>query len=589
MIIAVATLRFADYFILVGYFVLMLGIGGFFYRRMRRMKDYFTGGNQIPWWLSGVSYYMSCFSVFAFVVYAGLAYEHGMLGVTVFWIMAPATLVSALVFSKRWRRARIDSPVEYLETRYGQVVRQMFAWQNIPVRIIDDALKVVAIGLFISEGLGVDREQSMLWSGLVMLVYTLMGGLWAVAVTDFVQFIVMLAAILVVLPLSLARIGGIGNLIENAPAGFFRPTSGEYDAVYIVSTLFMFLLAFSSVNWSLIQRYYCVPKERDAVKVGWLVFALSVVGPPAILIPAMAARQFLPALDHPNQVYPLLCVELLPAGMLGLVIAAMFSATMSMLSSDYNVCASVLTNDVYRRYVRPTASQPELVLVGRLMTLVVGTLSLGTAFYLARQKDSDLFRSMVKLFSVATAPVALPMIAGLVSRRITNFAALYGYLAGISVGLMYFFLGPDRLTIHFAEWLGQDIVLLKESALIWLTAGSTLIGMIVASEAQPMVSEPERIDAFRKRLDAPIGTLPEDRDDEPATRGSAPFSPFGVVGLSTLLIGVMLLAVLPFLKRTLAFQVNTTIGLSLSLAGLGMIWASRRAVAASRRAAARQS
>src|SRR5512136_1407134 len=113
MILAEGHLRGADLFILIGYFALMFGIGVYFYRHIRQMKDFFSGGNKIPWWLSGVSYYMSCFSAFAFITYSAMAYQFGWLAVTLFWIMAPATLASVLFFASKWRRARIDSPVEY--------------------------------------------------------------------------------------------------------------------------------------------------------------------------------------------------------------------------------------------------------------------------------------------------------------------------------------------------------------------------------------------------------------------------------------------------------------------------------------------
>jgi len=195
MIPALAQLQRPDYFVLVGYFVLMLGIGAYFYRHMQGMKDYFTGGNRIPWWLSGVSFYMSSFSGFTFLAYSALAYQYGWVAVTLFWVTVPATLVSAVFFSARWRRARLVSPVEYLETRFGPATRQLFAWEGIPVKLIDDVLKLIAIGTFISVVLNLEGStMSILCSGLIILVYTFMGGLWAVTVTDFVQFIVMVAA-----------------------------------------------------------------------------------------------------------------------------------------------------------------------------------------------------------------------------------------------------------------------------------------------------------------------------------------------------------------------------------------------------------
>ncbi|HOF41509.1 MAG TPA: sodium transporter, partial [Candidatus Hydrogenedentes bacterium] len=222
---AQGSLQRPDFFMIAGYFVLMLAIGVYFYRYMKRMKDYFSGGSAIPWWLSGVSFYMTSFSVAAFVFYPSICYRYGWVGVTLLWVAVPATLFSVLLFAKRWRRARIDSPVEYLETRYNPLLRQIFAWQGIPVRMIDDGIKLFATGKFISICTGVDINYSILGAGGIMLIYTFMGGLWAVMVTDFVQFVVLTAGLLVILPLSLQQAGGLSQVFTNSPEGFFRMTS----------------------------------------------------------------------------------------------------------------------------------------------------------------------------------------------------------------------------------------------------------------------------------------------------------------------------------------------------------------------------
>ncbi|HPU98427.1 MAG TPA: sodium transporter, partial [Candidatus Hydrogenedentes bacterium] len=391
-------LSWLDWLMVGGYFLIMAAIGVFFYGKMRQMKDYFSGGNAIPWWLSGVSFYMSSFSVAAFVFYPSLCYRFGFVGVTLLWVAIPATLFSALLFATRWRRARINSPVEYLESRYSPLLRQIFAWQGIPVRIIDDGMKLLATATFISLCAGIPPAQSVLWTGGIILLTTFLGGLWAVAVTDFIQFVVLTAAVLLLLPLSIAKAGGIGTLVSALPEGFFQLTTPEYGWGYVLSLVLMYALAWSSINWSLIQRYYCVPRERDALKVGGLVVLLYVIGPPLMFFPAMAARQFLPNLDDAGHVYPLLCTVLLPPGIMGLAVAAMFAATMSTLSSDYNVCASVLTNDVYRRLFRPRASERELVVVGRALTILVGLSALGVGWALSSGKAENLFRVMVSLF-----------------------------------------------------------------------------------------------------------------------------------------------------------------------------------------------
>jgi len=559
-----------DYAMLVGYFVLMLLVGVYFARSMRGMKDYFSGGNKIPWWLSGVSFYMSSFSAFAFISFSALAFRHGWVSVTLLWVTVPATVFSVLLFARRWRRARIDSPVEYLETRYSGGFRQLVAWQGIPVKIIDDALKLVAIAAFLSVILQQKPVESMIWSGAVILAYTFLGGLWAVVVTDFIQFVVMAVAILILIPLAIARIGGLDQInliLPQGVAGFF---TAEYNWVYVVLLSFLYCVHWSSMNWPLIQRYYCVANEREAVKVGWLVTLLNVLGPPLMFLPALAAAHFLPASVPGKFVYPRLCIELLPAGILGLVVAAMFSATMSMLSSDYNACAGVLTGDVYRRLLRPRASQRELVLVGRLMTLVVGGLALGAAVLMVELTGEGLFKMMVTLFSVVTAPVGVPMILGLLSRRVTNRAALVGWFLGIVVGLAMLAWCPAKLVFHLGGPGGVEFfstILEKEIAIFTATLLVSLAATLVVSLAWPMPDEEaRRVDDFHRRLAVPIGQLEEDR-----AAATTAFSPFGVVGVSIMLIGLLLLAMLPWIALGLAFNLTVAFGVALLLIGSLML------------------
>lgn len=561
--------EFPDLLMIGGYFVLMLGIGAFFYNRMRRMKDFFSGGNSIPWWLSGVSFYMSSFSVAAFVFYPGLCYRHGWVGITLLWVAIPATIFSVTLFAVRWRRARIDSPVEYIETRYSPFLRQVFAWHGIPVKMVDDGIKLFATATFISVCADVDIKVSILLAGSMILVYTFMGGLWAVTVTDFIQFVVLMVGVIIILPLSIIKAGGVNAVLTEVPEGFFRLTSEEFGWSYIIPLVLLYALAWSSINWSLIQRYYCVPKERDALKVGWLVVALYILGPPIMFFPAIAARQFIPELEDAGQIYPLLCTQLLPAGMLGLAVAAMFAATMSTLSSDYNVCAGVLTNDVYRRLVRPNASQKELVLVGRFMTLIIGVIALLTAFILSRGAAEGLFRTMVTLFGLATAPVAVPMLLGLVSRKFTNESAILGCLLGLAAGFALFFLGPDDDMLFLGIAWKMEIVLLLTTATV------TFVVMVAVSAIFPADAIAQaRTDAFLRRIEIPIGELPEDEDPDSA---EGAFSPFGVVGISVALIGLLMLCVTPMINGQMEMVLAGVIGALLATVGGAVTWASRRA------------
>jgi len=264
-------------------------------------------------------------------------------------------------------------------------------------------------------------------------------------------------------------------------------------------------------------------------------------------------------------------VTLLPVGLLGLVVAAMFSATMSMLSTDYNVCASVLTNDVYRRLIRPNASQRQLVLVGRLMTLLVGVLSLGVAFYIVSGEgagDDKLFRSMITLFSVATAPVAVPMLAGLITPKVTTRAALIGFAVGLGVGLFMFFGLKETFSFLDMTWKRENAIFLVALAVtVCFTAAISWL------DAQRQGTLP-RVEQFLDRLRTPIGGLEEDRVEEPV-HGEV-VSPFRIVGTCMAIIGVMLIAITPWTRTRLGLVLDSVLGGLLVVSGVYVAWQSGR-------------
>jgi len=261
--------------------------------------------------------------------------------------------------------------------------------------------------------------------------------------------------------------------------------------------------------------------------------------------------------------------------MMGLMISAMFAATMSMLSGDYNVCANVLTHDIYRRLFRPSASQRELVLVGRLTTVLVGLLALGAALLMARGKGEDLFRIMVTLFGVATAPVAVPMVLGLLSRRFTATSSLWGFVFGLTVGISLFVLSlygkpleflifrwiPETSEIAFGAYAAK-----MEMVLFVCTSFVTLTVMLLITLLRPMKKEEsEHVTEFFNRLDMPIGTLEHEKED-----GGHSVSPFRIVGISLIIIALMMLVVLPWSGTWITAALNGGISIFLIVVGAVM-------------------
>ena len=125
------------------------------------------------------------------------------------------------------------TPVEFLETRFNASLRQLFAWAGIPVKIFDDALKVFATALILSAGVGVDLKLAIIVCGFVTVTYTLLGGLWALVVTDYVQFLMKIAAMVLLLPLAIWRVGGPASAFTGLPPHFLNLTGGPYGWAYL--------------------------------------------------------------------------------------------------------------------------------------------------------------------------------------------------------------------------------------------------------------------------------------------------------------------------------------------------------------------
>lgn len=471
MINASSGLAIADYAVVASFFAVMVSVGLFFGGKQKNMAQFFGGGKQVPWWLSGISFYMCSFSALAFVMYSALAYKFGWLPITISWLSVPAVLIGCRLFAARWRRAAETSPLEFIERRYGNGMRQGLMWMGLPMRILDDAFKLLAIGTVVGAGMGFPLHGAIIASGLIILSYTFLGGLWATLVADFIQFFVLLAVILVMPFLCVAKAGGWAGFIENAPPEFFRFTADKYNWTYML--VFFLMLFFNlSTSWSMVQRYYSTRSEKDARKVGYFVCVLLLIGPPLFFIPAMTARVFMPEIpaDRMNEVYALVCKNVLPIGFVGMVIAAMFSATMSTLAGDYNAVASVLTNDFYKRMIAPEASAKQHMLVARIATVLVGLAVIGLTFVMqSAQGANDLFDTANKVFGIFLPPIAIPTMLGLVTRRITRRGGMAGLGGGIAVGLATFIAG--------AYWP----FLRNTSVIFAITCVATLAGLFLGS------------------------------------------------------------------------------------------------------------
>jgi SSS family transporter len=344
----------------------------------------------------------------------------------------------------RWRRANLSTPVEYLERRFNLGVRQVYSWMGLLMRFLDNAVRLYASGVFLSSVTPLSLPEAIVASGIFITIFTMIGGIWAVTVLDTIQFIVLMCATAILVPVSLHAAGGWSGLAAAAPEQLTWFHGPKGAPLWLLAYYLLVILKYNS-NWAFIQRLYVVKDEAAARKVGYLGAILFLVSPVIFLLPPIAARAILPPLENPEQAYVAVCVHLLPAGMMGLMIASMFSATMSSLNSEFNVMAAVLTKDFYQRFLRPDAGDRHLVWMARATTVGVGCGV--TAGAMAVGGFGGAFEANKLFASVFAVPLAIPLIFGLLWRRPSSLGALLCAVVGAGVAA----------SLHFTDWLAWEI------------------------------------------------------------------------------------------------------------------------------------
>lgn len=424
----------SDYLIILLYFIGLLALGGTLGKKIKNSKEMFIAGKNSSWWLSGLSTYMTIFSAGTFVVWGGVAYRSGLVAVVVALMLGIASLLVGSLLAGRWSKLRINSPAEYLGVRFGQPTVRFYTVVLIIGRGISTAVALYAIAIMVVALMPLPDGHfladpatghlSVTWAVLIMgaitFVYTAAGGFIAVLMTDVIQFAVLMAMILIMVPLSFGAVGGVGEFVSRVPDGFFSVVSDQYSWGWMILWC---LLNFFMIggDWPFVQRYISVPTPKDARKSIYLVGALYLTTPFLWYIPTLAYR-ILDGDANPEQAYMLMSQHVLGAGMVGLMLAAMISATLSMVSGTLNVFANVFTYDIFKA-MRPAASDRSMMRAGRSFTYLYGLVITLMAVLIPYAGGAE--RVIVSILTLVISPLFIPSIWGLFSRRIGQRTVLW--------------------------------------------------------------------------------------------------------------------------------------------------------------------
>jgi len=429
-----------DFAVIAAYMALMVVIGVFAMRFNRGALDYFKGGSRIHWLAAGLSSFMSGFSAWTFTGAAGLAYQHGVVAILLYVGNACTFLLGYFLFAARWRRARISTVMEYLVDRYDERTRQAFSWTTIFFQLFTGAAMLYGLALFVAPACGFPIAWTIVGSQAVILAYCVVGGLWAVVITDFLQAAILLPFTVVMLFAALARVGGLSGLFAGLPSeATSLALTPDFGWSYVFCWTVMTSVGYNTA--AMAQRYFSVEDERASRKVALLCFSLFLAGAFIWFVPPFAMRvlhpdlrAIWPGLANPHEsAYALAALTLLPAGLVGIMLAAMFSATMSSLSGVLNLHASIISRDIFPTLFPKRAGEAEKLGVAWTSTLAVGVAIMAIALAMAAGGQS-VFSAMVTFNTVMSLAYGPPALLGLVVRRTPSWSGLAAFAVALAVG-----------------------------------------------------------------------------------------------------------------------------------------------------------
>jgi SSS family solute:Na+ symporter len=440
------TANLLDFSIIAIYMAAMLSVGFVFMRFNRDASDYFKGGNRIPWLVAGLSCFMSGFSAWTFTGAAGIAYRNGIVVVLLYVGNAVSFLLGYFVFARRWRRSRVTTTMGYLDERFNEGTRQTFSVVSVFFQLFMAASVLYGLGLLIASSCGVPLVGTIVVCGLIVLVYSALGGLWAVVVTDFLQAVILMPFCLVLLGASLIRVGGLSGLYHALPAGMVSlRLPSQYGWLYVVAWSLMVSVGYNTS--AMAQRYFSVDDERSAKRVALLCFGLFLLGAFIWFIPPMAMRVIYPDLaaimpsfsNAHEAAFAAASLTLLPNGLIGIMLAAMFSSAMASLSGTFNMHAGIISKDVYQTLFAKTSSDSALLKVGRITTVIVASTITLLAVVLAVEGKS-IFQVMVTFNTIISLAYGPPALLGLLVKKTPPWSGLVSFLAGLGIGSVGSFL-----------------------------------------------------------------------------------------------------------------------------------------------------
>ena len=430
--------------VLALYLAAMLGMGIYFMRKENGADDFFKGGGRIPWWAAGISIYATMLSAITYMTIPAKAYTTNWTYYPMLWMILLVSFPVIKYYLPYFRKLNVTSAYEILEKRFNLFTRMLASTLFCIFMIVRMAIVLYLPSLALTAVTGIDIYLCIVLMGLVTIVYCTMGGVEAVIWGDVVQgLILVFGAIFAVLYLAMGTEGGISGCInialENDKLQLFDWSNTWSQAtwwVIILGGLANNLISYTS-DQTVIQRYLTTPDEKSAGRGILVNGVMSVFVSVAFYMIGTGLYTFYkthPAelditMGQSDAIFPFFMMSQMPAGVAGALIAAIFAATMSTISSNINSVATAFSIDFWKRF-RSGTTDSQLVVVARWASVVSGIVGLLLALFMATWNIQSFLDFFNEALGLLTSGLGGLFFVAVFMKRVKGYAALAGFVAG---------------------------------------------------------------------------------------------------------------------------------------------------------------
>ena len=480
-----------DWAIVVGYILFALGLGIYFSKRAgKNINEFFISGRNLPWWLAGTSMVATTFAADTPLAVTGIVVNDGIAGNWLWWNAVLSGMLATFLFARLWRRSDIITDVEFTELRYSgpsaSFLRGFRAlYIGLPINCITMGWVILAMQKIVRLTFDLPDDANtkilvVLACLLIAGIYCALSGFWGVVMTDIVQFGMAMVGSIALAIIAVNKIGGIGVLKEKLTGIYgaehnilnFTPdfSAGKMAIITFGVYLGMQWWAANGVDGSgyIAQRMFAAKNERHTLLATlWFNIAHYTLRPWPWILVALVAMVVYPGLGDPEHVnpalhdaeagYPMLMLDYLPVGLLGLMLTAFLAAFMSTIDTHLNWGASYLVNDFYKRFFKPEATPKHYVVVSRLSVILIMLIAGATSFFM------NSIAGAWKFLIALNAGIGLVQILRWYWWRINAWSEISAMFAALVVSIVVFTLPQTK-----DEFALQMLIIVPISTVVWI-------------------------------------------------------------------------------------------------------------------------